>query len=75
MPSQGNGAESEDDAAGGDDVEGRKMKRVVKAGRVVANVAVRCVERKSVREMKGSRRRLHLVVKMRRVSTISSRVL
>lgn len=51
------------------------MKRVVTAGRVVADVAVRWVERKSVRAKKGSRRILQRVVKIRRVSTISSRLL
>ncbi len=50
-----------------------RMKSVVNAGRVVAEVGVRWVERKSVRRRKGSRRRLHLVVNSRRVSTISSR--
>jgi hypothetical protein len=51
------------------------MKSVVRAGRVVADVGVRWVERKSVSERKGSRSRLQRVVKIRRVSTISSRLL
>lgn len=50
-----------------------RIKSVVNAGRVVAEVGVRCVERKSVRRRKGSRRRLQRVVNSRRVSTISSR--
>lgn len=45
---------------------------VVNAGRVVADVAVLCVERKSVIVMNGSRRILHLVVNIVSVSTISS---
>lgn len=49
-----------------------RMKRVVRAGRVVADVGVLCVLRKSVREMKGSRRMLHRFVSCWRVSTISS---
>ena len=51
------------------------MKSVVSAGRVVADVAVRCVERKSVRDRKGSSNMLQRVVKVRSVSTISSRLL
>jgi hypothetical protein len=52
-----------------------RMKRVVRAGLVVAEVAVRWVDRKSVNPRKGSRRMLHLEVKSFRVSTISSRLL
>lgn len=50
-----------------------RMKRVVRAGRVVAEVGVRCVLRKSVREMKGSRRMLQRLVSCCSVSTISSK--
>lgn len=49
-----------------------RMNRVVNAGRVVADVGVLCVERKSVRRRKGSRRRLQRLVNSRNVSTISS---
>ena len=49
-----------------------RMKRAVSAGCVVALVAVCCVERKSVRRRKGSRRMLHLVVKVCSVAKISS---
>ena len=52
-----------------------RMKRVVRAGRVVADVGVLCVLRKSVREMKGLRRMLQRLVSCCRVSTISSRLL
>jgi hypothetical protein len=51
-----------------------RIKRVVSAGWVVAEVAVRCVERKSVRYRRGSKRILHLEVKTFSVSTISSKV-
>jgi hypothetical protein len=47
---------------------------VVRAGLVVADVAVRCVERKSVSSRRGSSRMLHRVVNSLRVSTISSNV-
>lgn len=47
---------------------------VVSAGLVVADVAVRWVERKSVSCRRGSNSTLHLDVKTFRVSTISSRV-
>jgi hypothetical protein len=49
-----------------------RMKSVVKAGRVVAEVGVRCVERKSVIARNGSRRMLHREVNCASVSTISS---
>ena len=49
------------------------MNRVVNAGRVVAEVGVLCVERKSVKRRKGSRSRLQRLVNSRNVSTISSR--
>ncbi len=52
-----------------------RMKSVVSAGRVVADVAVRCVERKSVSNRKGSSNMLQRSVKLRSVSTISSRLL
>ena len=52
-----------------------RINSVVNAGRVVAEVGVRWVERKSVRRRKGSSRRLQRVVNSRSVSTISSRVL
>ncbi len=51
-----------------------RTNKVVSAGLVVALVAVRCVERKSVIWSKGSRRILHRVVKTLTVSTISSNV-
>lgn len=50
------------------------MRRVVRAGLVVADVAVLCVERKSVSWRRGSKSTLHLEVKTLRVSTISSNV-
>lgn len=50
------------------------MNKVVRAGLVVADVAVRCVERKSVIWRHGSRSTLHRVVKVVKVSTISSRL-
>ena len=55
----------------------RRMRtnRVVNAGRVVAEVAVRCVDKKSVRSRKGSRSKLQRLVNCRRVSTISSKLL
>lgn len=49
------------------------MKRVVNAGRVVAEVGVRCVERKSVIARNGSSRILQRDVNSDRVSTISSK--
>ena len=49
-----------------------RMKRVVSAGRVVAEVAVRWVERKSVMIRNGSSSMLHLPVSSCTVSTISS---
>lgn len=52
-----------------------RMKSMVSAGRVVADVAVRCVERKSVKRRKGSRRILQREVKSLRLSTISSKLL
>ena len=51
-----------------------RIKRVVRAGLVVAEVAVLWVERKSVSSRSGSKSTLHLDVKTFRVSTISSRV-
>lgn len=51
-----------------------RRNRAVRAGRVVADVAVRCVERKSVRSSNGPRSILHRVVRVRRVSTMSSRL-
>lgn len=50
-----------------------RINRVVRAGWVVADVAVCWVERKSVMRRKGSRRMLHLVVNVWRVARISSR--
>lgn len=52
-----------------------RMKRTVSAGRVVAEVAVRWVERKSVNRKNGSRSILQREVKSFRSSTISSRLL
>lgn len=46
----------------------------INAGLVVAEVAVRWVERKSVSSSKGSSKILHLVVNVLRVSTISSKL-
>jgi hypothetical protein len=51
-----------------------RIRRVVRAGRVVAEVAVRWVERKSVSSRRGSKRTLHLDVNSFNDSTISSRV-
>lgn len=51
-----------------------RMNKEVKAGRVVADVAVRCVERKSVSWMKGFKMALHREVKTFKVSSISSRL-
>ena len=51
-----------------------RKSRVVRAGLVVADVAVRWVERKSVSSKSGSRRRLHLEVNSFNDSTISSKV-
>jgi len=50
-----------------------RMNSVIKAGRVEAEVAVRCVERKSVSRISGSRRMLQREVKRLMVKTISSR--
>ena len=47
----------------------------VSAGRVVAEVAVCCVDTRSVSRMNGSSRTLHLDVKLCSVPTISSRLL
>lgn len=52
-----------------------RMNRTVRAGRVVADVAVRCVERKSVSRRKGSRRMLQREVNSFKSSTISSKLL
>jgi hypothetical protein len=51
-----------------------RIKRVVRAGLVVADVAVRWVERKSVSSRRGSSSTLQRDVKTFRVSTISSSV-
>jgi hypothetical protein len=51
-----------------------RIRRVVRAGLVVAEVAVCCVERKSVSSSSGSKSTLHLDVNSFRESTISSRV-
>ncbi len=51
-----------------------RMKRLVSAGLVVADVAVVCVERKSVSCRQGSSKTLHLVVRTVNVSTISSKL-
>jgi hypothetical protein len=51
-----------------------RIKRVVRAGLVVAEVAVCWVERKSVSSRSGSRSTLHLDVNSFKESTISSRV-
>lgn len=51
-----------------------RIKRVVSAGLVVAEVAVRWVDRKSVSSRSGSKRTLHLEVNTFSVSTISSNV-
>lgn len=51
-----------------------RTNRVVSAGRVVALVAVRCVDKKSVISRSGSSRILQRDVNSLRVSTISSRV-
>lgn len=50
-----------------------RMNKDVRAGRVVADVAVCCVDRKSVNARKGSKSVLHLAVKVDNVSTISSK--
>jgi len=50
-----------------------RINSVISAGLVVAEVAVRCVERKSVSRIRGSRRILQREVKRLMVSTISSR--
>ncbi len=52
-----------------------RVSNTVSAGRVVVEVAVRCVDRKSVSSTSGSSRMLHLVVKVLIASTISSSVL
>ena len=46
----------------------------VRAGRVVAEVAVLCVDRKSVNSSRGSSSALHRMVNSFNVSTISSRL-
>ena len=51
-----------------------RMKREVKAGLVVADVAVRCVERKSVNCINGSIKILHREVKVFKASSISSKL-
>jgi hypothetical protein len=51
------------------------MNRTVNAGLVVAEVAVRCVERKSVSRRKGSSRILQRDVNSFKLSTISSKLL
>ena len=51
-----------------------RMNKLVSAGLVVAEVAVRCVDRKSVSCKKGSSNMLHLEVMTLNVSTISSRL-
>jgi hypothetical protein len=52
-----------------------RMNSTVRAGRVVAEVAVLCVDRKSVRRKKGSSKMLQREVKSFRLSTISSKLL
>lgn len=52
-----------------------RMNRAVSAGRVVAEVGLVCVDRKSVMARNGPRRMLHLAVNSLSVSTISSRLL
>lgn len=52
-----------------------RMRSTVSAGRVVALVAVRCMDKKSVRRRKGSRRILQRDVNSFIVSTISSKLL
>lgn len=51
-----------------------RMSNVVRAGRVVAEVAVRCVDKKSVNRRNGSSRMLHRNVKTFSVLRISSRL-
>ena len=51
-----------------------RINSVVKAGLVVADVAVDCVLRKSVSRRRGSSRILHRAVNVCRVSRISSRL-
>lgn len=51
-----------------------RMNKVVKAGLVLAEVAVLWVERKSVICRNGSSRTLHRVVNVDKLSTISSRL-
>lgn len=51
-----------------------RINRVVSAGLVVADVAVRCVDRKSVMSKNGSSKTLHREVRAVNVSTISSRL-
>ncbi len=51
-----------------------RSSNVVRAGLVVADVAVRCVDRKSVSSRRGSNKTLHRDVKTFNVSTISSNV-
>lgn len=52
-----------------------RISRTVKAGRVVADVAVRWIDRKSVRRRKGSSKMLQRDVNSFMVSTISSKLL
>lgn len=51
-----------------------RIKSDVRAGRVVADVALRCVDRKSVMSSNGPSKILHRVVNSLIVSTISSRL-
>lgn len=51
-----------------------RMKRLVNAGLVVADVAVLWVDKKSVSCRSGSSMMLHLIVRLDNVSTISSRL-
>jgi hypothetical protein len=52
-----------------------RINKVVRAGRVVADVAVLWVDRKSVNRRKGSSKMLHREVNSFRVSTMSSKLL
>lgn len=52
-----------------------RINSTVSAGRVVADVAVLCVDRKSVNRKNGSRSMLQRDVNSFRLSTISSRLL
>ena len=51
-----------------------RINRVVRAGLVLADVAVRCVDRKSVICKNGSSKTLHREARTVNVSTISSRL-